>query len=73
MTRALVLATAIVAAGCAGRPVLLQGDAKSAVVGYSGDLAATAAVAERHCERYQRTATLTNHDLDTAYFACVRP
>ena len=75
MRRALVLAVAVLASGCAGSttPFLLDGDAKSAVVKYSGDIGATYAIAERHCARYERVAKLTGRDLDTAYFACVRP
>ena len=74
MRLALAVAFAMLAASCAGRsPLLIAGDAKSAVVKFSGDLGAAAAVAGRHCARWERVAKLTGRDLDTALFACVRP
>ncbi|HZU89400.1 MAG TPA: hypothetical protein VE993_09100 [Stellaceae bacterium] len=59
---------------CASPPaLLLAGDANSARIAYSGALASATAVAERHCARYERVPRLQMADMDTAYFACVKP
>jgi hypothetical protein len=68
----LALAGGLLAA-CTASPILLKGDATSAKIGYSGDLPAATAVAARHCARYERVARFLMADLDTAYFACVKP
>jgi hypothetical protein len=74
MTRALLLALLIAASGCAApHPFLQEGGPDWAVVKYSGDIAATLPLARHNCEQYQRVPKLTDHDLDTAYYACVRP
>ena len=74
MRRALILAAALAATACArAQPFLLDGDARRAVVKYSGDLAATLPFAARHCAGYGRVPHLADHDLDTAYYDCVKP
>lgn len=74
MTRALLVALPIAAAGCtAPHPFLLQGGPERAVVRYGGDIATTLPIARENCGRYQLVPKLTDRDIDTAYYACVRP
>ena len=78
MTRGITFAASLAVAGgllaaCAPTPLLLHGDAKSAKIAYTGDLAAATAVAARHCARYERVPRFQMADMDTAYFACVKP
>lgn len=68
-----LLLAALVATCSAPVPILLQGNANSVEVGYSGNLAAAARVARRDCARYQRVPRFQGADLDTADFACVKP
>lgn len=60
-------------AACAPTPLLLHGDANSATVVYSNDLAQATTVAAHHCARYERVPRFQMADMDTAYFACVKP
>ena len=79
MTKGIALAASLAAAGallaaCAPAPLLLHGDANSAKVAYTtGDLPKATAVAARHCARYERVPRFLMADMDTAYFACVKP
>ena len=70
----MVLACAVVAGaslvGCSPRAFLLQGDAKSAEVGYAGDVTTATPVAAKHCAGYGRVPELVSQDMDTAYFDC---
>jgi hypothetical protein len=58
---------------CNPPALLLEGDANSARISYSGDIAGATAAAKRHCARYERVPRLQMADMDTAYFACVKP
>ena len=78
MTRRIAFAASLAVAGgilaaCAASPLLLKGDATSATVAYGGDLAKATVVAARHCARYERVPRFQMADMDTAYFACVKP
>jgi hypothetical protein len=68
----LVMLGGFLAACAAPPPLLLQGDANSAEISYSGDLTSAAAVAAQHCARYERVARFQMADMDTAYYACVK-
>jgi hypothetical protein len=60
--------------GCAGKPFLLDGDANSAQVGYSGnDPTVAAAVAKDACARYERVPRFLNAAENVAYFTCEQP
>jgi hypothetical protein len=62
------------ASACAGKPFLLNGDANSAQVGYSGgNLAPATAVAKQHCARYERVPRFLESGENVAYFACENP
>jgi hypothetical protein len=59
---------------CTGpKPFLLQGDASSAQVGYSGDVESATLVAKQHCARYERVPRFLEAQEDVAFFDCVRP
>lgn len=59
---------------CAGpKPFLLQGDASSAQVGYSGDIDAATPVARQHCAQYERVPRFLEAEENVAFFDCVRP
>lgn len=59
---------------CTGpKPFLIQGDANSAQVGYSGDIDGTNSVARRHCAQYERVPRLLEAEENVAFFDCVRP
>lgn len=60
-------------AACAASPLLLEGDANSVRIGYSGDLGRATALAAQHCARYERVPRFLMADIDTAYFACAKP
>jgi hypothetical protein len=65
---------AIALAGCAGpQPFLLNGDADSAEVGFSGDPGSATPVAKQHCARYERVPHFVQADPNVAYFDCVKP
>jgi hypothetical protein len=56
--------------GCAEKPFLSAGDANSAEVGYSRDLAAATEVAKEHCARYEKVPRYLESSENIAYFAC---
>jgi len=59
---------------CSGpKPFLLQGDANSAQVGYSGDIEGATPVARQHCARYERVPRFLDAQENVAFFDCVRP
>ena len=71
---ALALASLIVLAACNGpHPFLRQGDANSAEVSFSGDVASALPVAREHCARYGRVPHLADAGFDSAIFDCVKP
>lgn len=75
-TRLLLLSLpfGVLASACAGpTPFLLQGDADSAQVGYSGALDAAAGVAKQHCAQYERIPHFVEAEENIAFFDCVRP
>jgi hypothetical protein len=60
--------------GCAEpTPFLLNGDAKSAEVGYGMDASATLPVAKLHCAEYERVPRLLQAQDNIAYYECIRP
>ena len=64
---------AAIAAGCAGKPFLSAGNANSAEVGYSTDLAAATEVAKDHCARYEKVPRYLDSSDNIAFFACEKP
>jgi hypothetical protein len=58
------------ACGCAEKPYLSAGDANSAEVGFSGNLAAATEVAREHCARYEKAPRFLDSSANIAYFAC---
>jgi hypothetical protein len=64
---------AAIAAGCAGKPFLSAGNANSAEVGYSTDLAAATEVAKEHCARYEKVPRYLDSSDNIAFFACEKP
>jgi hypothetical protein len=61
-------------AGCGGpKPFLIDGDAKSADIGYAMDPATTLPVAKAHCAAYERLPRLLQAQDNVAYYECVRP
>jgi hypothetical protein len=53
------------------QPLLQNGDASSAEIGYSGgDVASTLPIASRHCASYERVARLVDTSPWVAYYAC---
>jgi hypothetical protein len=67
------LAGSLSAACTGGQPFLLQGDANSAQVGYSGNLDAAALVARRHCTQFERVPQFLEAEENIAFFDCVKP
>ena len=60
--------------GCLNqRPVLQAGDATSAQVMYSGDVANAVPIARQHCAGYARVPRLVDTTPGVAYFACDPP
>ncbi|HEV2335568.1 MAG TPA: hypothetical protein VGS13_08735 [Stellaceae bacterium] len=78
MTRpsaAVALAFALGAAlsGCVEpHPFIVEGDAKSVSVTYSGDVANALPLARQHCAQFERVPQLVDPGVDTAEFDCVR-
>jgi hypothetical protein len=68
-----LIAVGGVACGCVGKPYLSAGDANSAQVGYSGDLAAATEVAKEQCARYEKVPRYLSSSENIAYFACEHP
>lgn len=59
---------------CEGpKPFLIQGDASSAEVGYSGNVESAPAVAKQHCAQYERVPRFLEAQENVAFFDCVRP
>jgi hypothetical protein len=59
---------------CTGpTPILLQGDASSAQVGYYGEIDGATVVARRHCAQYERVPRFLDADQNVAFFDCVPP
>jgi hypothetical protein len=55
------------------KPILLQGDARSAQVTYSGDIDSATLVAKQHCAQYERVPRFLEAEEDVAFFDCVLP
>jgi hypothetical protein len=69
-----VLLLGMLGSACAApKPFLLQGDANSAQVGYSGDIGAATLVARQHCAQYERVPRFLEAQENVAFFDCVRP
>jgi len=69
-----VILLGVLAPGCAGpKPFLLQGDAGSAQVGYSGTIDDATAVARKHCAQYERVPRFVEAGENVAFFDCVPP
>lgn len=66
---------ASLSAACTGpKPFLLQGDASSAQVGYTGgNIESATLVAKQHCARYERVPRFLEAGENIAFFDCVRP
>jgi hypothetical protein len=71
--RLAVAAIAGIAASCAAKPFLSAGNANSAEVGYSSDLAAATEVAREHCARYEKVPRYLDSADNLAFFACEKP
>jgi hypothetical protein len=72
--RPAVLLFACIVAGCAGpKPFLIDGDAKSAEVGYASDPATAWPIASAHCARYERLPRLLQAQENIAYYQCYKP
>ena len=71
--RLLALALAGVAvAGCpATHASLRRGDAHSAEIEYTGDIASATILARAHCAQYERVARLSDKSEDVLVFDCV--
>jgi hypothetical protein len=69
----LILAGGLSAACSGGQPFLLQGDANSAQVGYSGNVDAATVVARHHCAQFERVPRFLEAEENIAFFDCVRP
>jgi hypothetical protein len=61
------------AGGCVEKPFLSAGNANSAEVGYTRDLAAATEVAREHCARYEKVPRYLDSSENIAYFACEKP
>jgi hypothetical protein len=65
---------AAASAACAGsKPFLLQGDANSAQVGYSGRIEGATLVARQHCAQYEKVPRFLEAEENIAFFDCVPP
>jgi hypothetical protein len=59
--------------GCpTSQPILQNGDASSAEIVYSCDIASTLPIASKHCASYERAARLVDSTPWLAYYACDR-
>ena len=66
-------AVGAVLGGCpTSQPILQNGDASSAEIVYSGEVASTLPIASRHCASYERVARLVDSTPWLAYYACDR-
>ena len=70
-----VIAAALAGCGVLWRqqPLLQKGDATSAEILYSGDVANAVPLARQHCAGYARVPRLTDTTPGVAYFVCDRP
>lgn len=66
----LSILTGSIGCGCAEKPYLSAGDAKSAEVGYGHDLTAATEVAKEHCARYDKVPRYLDSSDNIAFFAC---
>ena len=68
------LSISVMSAGLCGclsqKPFLQAGDAASAEIMYSGDVANALPIARQHCAGYNRTPRLVETTPGIAYFAC---
>jgi hypothetical protein len=65
------LCIAALLAGCLEQHSFLRtGNATSAEIMYSGDIAAALPIAKQHCAGYGRVPRLVDTGPDVAYFAC---
>lgn len=65
---------ATVLVSCSGpKPFVLEGDANTVEVAYSGDVATTLPLARRHCAQFEREPRLIEPGFDSAVYDCVRP
>ena len=61
-------------ARCLGQqPLVKAGDATSAEIMYSGDIANAMPLAKKHCAGHERVPRLVDTTPGVAYFACERP
>jgi hypothetical protein len=71
---ALLLVVGGLGIACSGaKPFLLQGNASSAQVGYSGNLNGATLVAKQHCAQFERVPRFVEAEENIAFFDCVRP
>ena len=69
-----ICALSIALAGCLEqRSFLRTGDATSAEIMYSGDIAHALPIAKQHCAGYGRVPRLTDTAPEVAYYACDQP
>ena len=69
-----ILLAGSIGLSCSGpKPFLLQGNANSAQVGFSGDVGAAVPVARQHCAQYERVPRFLEAEENIAFFDCVRP
>ena len=67
-------AAGLAVAGCSQTGAfLIRGDADSAEIGYTGDLAGATLLARSHCRQYERVPRLSDVALESVFFDCVRP
>jgi hypothetical protein len=69
---ALLLCGGLLAGCSASKPFLIDGDAKSAEIGYGMDPAATLRIAQLHCAEYERVPRLLQAQNNVAYYECIR-
>ncbi len=69
----LILAVSIIPSCTWSKPFLLQGDANSAQIGYSGNIDDATLVAKRHCAQYERVPRFLEAEENIAFFDCVQP
>jgi hypothetical protein len=70
LRRLSLLLTLGAACGCTPKPYLSEGNANTAEVGYSDDLAAATEVAREHCARYEKMPRYLDSAENIAFFAC---
>ena len=71
---ALWLCAVLALCGCLGQqPLLHKGDATSAEILYSGDIANAVPLAKQHCAGYLKVPRLVDTTPGIAFFSCDRP